>query len=192
MKYDRDAAINYAHEWYYKNNWEYYNYKSDCANFVSQCLFAGGISMNDVWHSYQYEIKGFWERNAKEIIACFHQRGNNIAYTWDVSDAWSTVHAQYDYFIDNVFSYELVTITSNDDISECIRKNIIEVGDLVYFDHENDGPCEHAAIVSKVENGMIYYAAHTSSRYDQEISKYLESDEKHAIKIIRLHEEIII
>lgn len=192
VKYDRDAAIDYAREWYYKNNWEYYNYKSDCANFVSQCLYAGGFSMNDTWHSYQYEIEGFCERNFKEILACFHQRGNNIAYTWDVSDAWSTVHAQYDYFIDDVFSYKLVTITSNDDISECIRKNIIEVGDLVYFDHENDGPCEHAAIVSKIENGMIYYAAHTSSRYDYEISNYLEADEKRAIKIIRLREEIII
>ncbi len=192
VKYDRNDAIDYALDWYYRNNWEYYNYKSDCANFVSQCLYAGGISMTDEWHSYQYEIEGFWERNIKEILGCFHQQGNNICYSWDVSDAWSTVHAQYDYFIDDVFSYELVTITSNDDISECIRKNIIEVGDLVYFDHENDGPCEHAAIVSKIEDGMIYYAAHTSSQSFKPISIYLNEDNAHAIKIIRMREEIII
>jgi len=192
VKYDRNDAIDYALDWYYRNNWEYYNYKSDCANFVSQCLYAGGISMTDEWHSYQYKIEGFWERNIKEILGCFHQQGNNICYSWDVSDAWSTVHAQYDYFIDDVFSYELVTITSNDDISECIRKNIIEVGDLVYFDHENDGPCEHAAIVSKIEDGMIYYAAHTSSQSFKPISIYLNEDNAHAIKIIRMREEIII
>lgn len=40
-----------------------YNYNSlirpgiggDCANFVSQCLFAGGMEMNSKWYNYPYE-----------------------------------------------------------------------------------------------------------------------------------------
>lgn len=27
----------------------------DCANFVSQCLFAGGMEMNSKWYNYPYE-----------------------------------------------------------------------------------------------------------------------------------------
>ncbi len=62
--YNREAAINYAETWYeggYSGgrNPEYYSYKTDCANFVSQCLAAGNIRMNNSWHSYR-RYKSSW------------------------------------------------------------------------------------------------------------------------------------
>jgi len=55
-------ACNYAEEYYRDYNPEYPNwgdYGGDCANFVSQCLVAGGLSMEDNsqndaldWYSY--------------------------------------------------------------------------------------------------------------------------------------------
>lgn len=37
-------------------------YRADCANFVSQCLSAGGIKMNSSWYSYKGEFNSdtYW------------------------------------------------------------------------------------------------------------------------------------
>ncbi|MDR0426624.1 MAG: amidase domain-containing protein [Clostridiales bacterium] len=48
-KYDREAARAYALRWAYGRNPRYADFSDmggDCTNFVSQCLFAGGLSMN--------------------------------------------------------------------------------------------------------------------------------------------------
>ena len=47
--YNREAAVNYAHEWYNKRNPKYFNFEKfggDCTNFASQVLFAGAGKMN--------------------------------------------------------------------------------------------------------------------------------------------------
>ncbi len=49
MQYNRQRAIAYAHRWAYGRNPNYYNFDGiggDCTNFVSQCLYAGGATMN--------------------------------------------------------------------------------------------------------------------------------------------------
>ena len=47
--YDRELAYLYAKRWAESFNPNYYNFSKlggDCTNFVSQCIHAGGISMN--------------------------------------------------------------------------------------------------------------------------------------------------
>ncbi len=47
--YDREKAVAYAHRWAYSRNPAYSDFSDmggDCTNFVSQCLRAGGASMN--------------------------------------------------------------------------------------------------------------------------------------------------
>lgn len=49
MNYDRQAAVRYAHRWAFERNpvWGVFDEMGgDCANFVSQCLFAGCGVMN--------------------------------------------------------------------------------------------------------------------------------------------------
>jgi hypothetical protein len=44
IQYRRDLAIEYAHQWAYRRNPQYYDYEKiggDCTNFASQCLYAG-------------------------------------------------------------------------------------------------------------------------------------------------------
>ena len=56
--YDRTAAMTYAHEYAYEPNYnDYPYYDSDCANFVSQCLYAGGVEMNPNWYFYSAGYK---------------------------------------------------------------------------------------------------------------------------------------
>jgi hypothetical protein len=53
--YDSEAAVNYAETWWNGRNPVYHDYGDyDCANFVSQCLVAGGLNLGicpyvDAW-----------------------------------------------------------------------------------------------------------------------------------------------
>ena len=47
--FDRQAAINYAEKYAFNYNPDFYDFTEiggDCTNFVSQCLFYGGIKMD--------------------------------------------------------------------------------------------------------------------------------------------------
>ena len=49
LPFDRQAAVEYAHEWAFGRNPKYGDFSEmggDCTNFVSQCLMAGGAVMN--------------------------------------------------------------------------------------------------------------------------------------------------
>lgn len=53
--YDKNKAISYAKNWWNKRNplfFDFENLGGDCTNFVSQCLFYGGFSMN--YHDWYY------------------------------------------------------------------------------------------------------------------------------------------
>lgn len=49
MSYDIQKAIDYSYKWAKKRNPKYYNFEAvggNCTNFISQCLIAGGCTMN--------------------------------------------------------------------------------------------------------------------------------------------------
>lgn len=49
MEYSREKAVAYAKKWALKRNPAYYNFTGlggDCANFASQCIYAGAGVMN--------------------------------------------------------------------------------------------------------------------------------------------------
>ena len=55
--YARQKAIEYAYKWWNSRNPNFYNFDSlggDCTNFVSQCLYAGGIDMNFNTNGWYY------------------------------------------------------------------------------------------------------------------------------------------
>lgn len=65
MSYNRNKTIEYAEKHYYDGNPDYVNFDTqqgnnytDCANFASQCIHAGGISTNETWHPYTTAWKG--------------------------------------------------------------------------------------------------------------------------------------
>ena len=49
MPYNRQKAVDYAHQWAFSRNPAYADfsdYGGDCTNFISQCIHAGNASMN--------------------------------------------------------------------------------------------------------------------------------------------------
>lgn len=64
IRYDRSAAVAYAHRWAYGRNPAYYDYENlggDCTNFASQCLYAGTGIMDPAptfgWYYYNANEK---------------------------------------------------------------------------------------------------------------------------------------
>ena len=56
-KYNRLKAVEYASVWWNKRNPNYFNFDKlggDCTNFVSQCLYHGGIEMNFAANGWFY------------------------------------------------------------------------------------------------------------------------------------------
>ena len=55
LSYNAGKAVSYAQKWAYKRNPSYHDYSNeggDCANFVSQCLIAGGLGISSCSGSY--------------------------------------------------------------------------------------------------------------------------------------------
>lgn len=57
--YNRQAAVEYAHQWALGRNPRYYDFENtggDCTNFISQCIYAGSGIMNPTptygWYYY--------------------------------------------------------------------------------------------------------------------------------------------
>jgi len=58
IKYDNEAAVRYAYAWAYSRNPKYHDFSGmggNCTNFVSQCLVAGGMPMNQTYLGWFYK-----------------------------------------------------------------------------------------------------------------------------------------
>ena len=69
MSYDREKAVQYANTWWDKGNPQYPYFDNDCANYVSQCLRAGGAPM---WGAPNRE-QGWW------------MEGGNWSFSWSTA-----------------------------------------------------------------------------------------------------------
>lgn len=76
-KYDREVAATYARKYAKTPNKDYPfygkpDYKGDCTNFTSQCLYAGGIVTDNVGKYQWYKLNSAW-RGANK----FYEYWNN-------------------------------------------------------------------------------------------------------------------
>ena len=90
--YNASNAVSYANTYWSNYNPNYSNYNSiggDCANFVSQCLVAGGMQMTDGWYWYSYSNR---------------------------SASWSACASMYNYFKNS--GYEIIENPSDSQVIE--------------------------------------------------------------------------
>ena len=131
------------------NNKDYEYFKSgDCANFVSQCLHAGGLPMLKEWYS-TYTWVGTMSGNSYR----------RYSYT----KTWSLVLDQKR-FLKKYFSNKEYDVNS----MSKLKRNIgnISVGDVIYFQGKDKSNYNHAAIVSYIDRrtNSINYAQHSKPR----------------------------
>ena len=155
--YSARNAQTYADKWWSGHN---PNYKSnennggDCANFVSQCLYAGGLSKmtgsfgsSKGWHHLKRLGK------------------------FQISNAWGNASYLFSWLCDNNFVQTTYILQTKSDVEKAAKnmKAMSMCTSVIFFDsNKSDGKINHATI-----NGMISY---TSSRKD--IAYYAHTDKK--------------
>jgi len=159
--YKREDAVAYAEKWVgdtavIRNDsvWETYDYAGgNCANFVSQCIFAGGIPM---------DVTG------DEIWKWYNDTPDSTSAKSGRSPSWTQVGYFYDYCTGNS-GYGIVAETANNLYSA-------EIGDGIMMDW-GDG-WSHVVLITEVvkdENGNVVdylINSNTSDRKNYPLSAY--------------------
>ncbi len=208
-RYKREDAVAYAREYAYSTGPNYVNFgdpvfaaiylaqygtwtgMADCANFVSQCLVAGGLKMNDDWYFRQHintavalpGITDIYYRDKDGVLVSYP-----ISYYF--SSPWTGANAQYEYFsnlTNGHTSTNVIKINSVCDIPYAASHYNIKPGDLMYFSRDGGKTAYHATIISSVMNDDIEYCAHTSGRKDKKLSETIGNE---SVIIVRLNEYI--
>ncbi|WP_344447883.1 LamG-like jellyroll fold domain-containing protein [Acrocarpospora macrocephala] len=137
--------------------WEY---RSDCANFVSKALARGGKFR-------QIHSTDWWSWLDKRIGLSWWERG------WgDDSFTFTAAHKNYEHFLQQRFGDPLqtrgtvsATWTPTDS-----RLSNVKIGDTVYFLNKDNGEYTHVGIVTNVKGGppinikQVYFAQHGGDR----------------------------
>ena len=139
-------AITYAQKYYAKPNPQYYYYRNgDCANFVSQCLYAGKFSpMRGDWYSYRSKSTNW-----------------NGRYTYSVSETWR-ISKKLRFWLVNKMHLTQHLYTSWKSMKKDIKS--IKIGAVAFMSTDYNGELTHTVLVGKITKNNIYYYAHTNSR----------------------------
>ncbi|MEI7025888.1 amidase domain-containing protein [Paenibacillus sp. y28] len=123
--YDRDAACRYADAYWNHANPAYQEFPSDCTNYVSQCLYAGGAPMNNTGR----RETGWWyegKSGSKEL--------------WSYS--WSVSHSLQSFLKRSTIGLRADEVSSPLELSP---------GDVICYDWNGDGGFEHSVIVTDLD-----------------------------------------
>ncbi|MHB8103334.1 MAG: amidase domain-containing protein [Methanosarcina sp.] len=168
--YDRSKAVKYAYTWGKSHNPDYHFFSSsgDCANFVSQCLYAGGWTMigkekdyqsSDAWYYHSWGPTRWWKGYSR---------------TWSVANELGIFLDRHPERADSR-KYIPNPIPKNDNWALNY-----EVGDVVIIDEigggKEEGKLDHAMIISKIEPNEIYLAAHTNPQTEKKISEIMNTE----------------
>lgn len=169
--YSASKALNYAKKYAYNYNYDYpdmseYNgdYAGDCANFISQCLYKGGLPMEGRWYCYKKNGMYPAPETASELNASWDLY-NGIS-PWISADGFEFYWANraYDYF-----EMDIVDFSVYDN-----RKNIyneVAPGDVLMILKKNwyGGYSGYHTMMITSKNYTtkdIQYTAHTSNCYN--------------------------
>ncbi|WP_312653861.1 amidase domain-containing protein, partial [Aminipila sp.] len=140
---------------------------SDCANFISQALVAGGLEMKKEWHFYK--VKTSWESASGNRYAEYE--------TLDFTEEWCKAESQYKYFSSSNRDYingDPIKLKNNKDIKEVKEKYNVQVGDLLY-ETNSKGIVHHSMMITGFDkDGTILYSAHSNDRINERLEDIRE------------------
>jgi len=152
--YNRYAADNYA-ETYAINPNPAYRYFSgaDCTNFVSQALYAGGLTETG---KYQY-----WDD-----YAWYYDWGYRPGY----SNTWTVANELYD-FLDKSGRADRVSVDHP-------YYPKFQVGDIIQADWNNDGHWNHSMIITGIiiSDDDLLMSYHTSNTKNKRLSSIISEN----------------
>lgn len=158
--YDITAARSYASTYWSDYNSAYPDWSSyggDCANFVSQCLYAGGKTM----------VGSAGSSNATNQSNWFSY--GTTASTSNVSSTWRGALAFGNYWSNKALAYQEFTF---DELEEAVA--FAYRGDAIVF-YNDSGTTGHVAFVYNYTTSDLVLAAHTTDTITSKLSDYESS-----------------
>jgi hypothetical protein len=165
VTYDRGAAAAYADAWALRVNPEYWSSPdSDCANFVSQCLAAGGLRPT-------YDDGREWRANGLEFP----------------TGAWVNCGAQKRAFTSRGASHTRYVVQVAHTVPPHWR-----AGDIVYLGNVQDGKLEwqHVIICAGRRDGEWVYDSHTTSLRQAPLEHWYPAHFS-AVRYCRIADEVV-
>ena len=165
LKHTRNHNPNYIrfdyYTYYLENPQALISGSSDCANFISQALYAGGISMTDEW---------YYKTTQDNIYI----RGYTIQRTKvDFSGSWVRPDEQYNYFSNQQNGYingNVISIKSVADMKYAVKNDDIQKGDIIFMQN-GEGKIHHSMMVTDLkDDGTILFSGHSNDRINQPVS----------------------
>ncbi|WP_142336597.1 amidase domain-containing protein [Bacillus toyonensis] len=152
--YNAQAAIQYALKWAYLNNPTYVNWDlrgGDCANFVSQALYAGGINMRKPSTINRPITDGdYWFGESWRVTR--------------VSSSWINAHKFYQYWTKHV--------PSSETYSPMQVYYDMKPGDVLQYKYIKTGKVWHTVIVTGKDSNKrtLLLTQHTPPRKNKDYS----------------------
>lgn len=195
-KYSSTDAINYAKKYAKNYNKNYPSYESDCTNYVSQCLVAGGMKVKKLpWDDVNvinvgrpYKTKTYW--------SCVYYKNDLFGVTlnsgWTPTTTWTVVDKENDakyYGLQDHLSNNKGKVITDYKCTDANLDKLVskaKIGDIVQYRKADSNRCTHSYIVAEkhknkllINDGYpndIYFCAHTNTRqaYDIDGVHYLK------------------
>lgn len=162
--YTASDAANYATTYANSNNSTYPYYSAgDCTNFVSQCLYAGGLNMLGSSATIgTHETTTSWY--------CVYIKSTLTVRQYAVSTSWVRVTDFNTYMNSKVVARKTKTTLSTL-ISACA------VGDVVLLADKTTGTPYHAIIITDKDASTAYFSGHTTARNNADMKDHLDASE---------------
>ena len=157
--YSGTQAASYATQYADSYNSAYPHYSADCANFVSQCVYWGGLSMNG--SSVNVGV-----HDSTSNWYCIYINSILGIRRYAVTTSWIRV-ADFNTYFGNVG-----TKTTKTTISALV--SACAVGDPVQLADKTTGTAYHTIIISGKNSSTAYFCGHTNSRNNANVYDYLD------------------
>lgn len=159
-------VVSYALEFDINSNPAYWFFpNTDCANFASQAMKAGGwktVGNGYIDNRTRLDHWGYWTDNWYPY--------NYTTETWTVANSLYLFTTQ-----STTRGMKIGTFQNNELLA---NQDLLEPGDLIFINYE--GPAEpekdHVVIVTSNVDGLIRVSGHTNTRHNALLSKLLQSE----------------
>ncbi len=154
---------------------------TNCANYVSQCINAGGYQMTENWYMQKYddstpEIKRFtdkltsWTKSrlyeSFDIGSQTSQYYTDMSYIW--TNSWSCANVQAKYGEENFFG-ESIVITDYSDLSGSVLDQGVQSGDVIYQGIDDK---HHVLMITNVsDDGTLFVSSHNPPKYEEKLDE---------------------
>ncbi|MCB2306864.1 amidase domain-containing protein [Clostridium estertheticum] len=152
-KYDRELATSYAMQYALEPNKRYKFYEfvngngGDCTNFVSQCLMAGGATMD------YNNVRPWW----------YNGRGKS-------SICWAVANSLFWYLKTNQkLNRNVIKGLEVEDLSK------LEIGDVVFYENYSNSIFHAAIITSFIDGSGIHEPRISQHSYNQINETYVKN-----------------